>query len=175
MHISSIQNLRMMMFGLLIVAGCNSGSGGRGPAGQDGSPGPMGPPGATGPQGAMGPPGTAGSQGTPGAQGVPGPPGPTGGGLYTSRSVIDCSIAAAMVTTPSFFASAIATCADVRDLPLTGGCSSQAGATRVFDTGPMAWTSPLLTAGWLCTFTSDTMFEAGSNPGLATVCCIRNH
>ncbi len=175
MHISSFKCIGVTMFGLLIVAGCNSGSGQRGAAGLDGSQGPMGPVGGTGPQGVMGPQGPPGSQGAQGAPGVPGPPGPTGGGLYTNRSVIDCSIAAATVSTPSFFASAIAACADVRDLPLGGGCTSQTGATRVFSTGPMAWASPLITAGWLCTFTSDTQFETGSNPGLATVCCIRNH
>ena len=178
MRISSSQNLRILMFGLLIVVGCNSGSGQRGAAGLDGSQGPMGPAGQLGqpgPAGLTGLTGATGSQGALGAPGVPGPPGPTGGGLYTSRSVIDCSIAAATVSTPSFFASAIAACADVRDLPLSGGCSSQTGGTRVFHTGPMAWASPLVTAGWLCTFASDTLFETGSNPGLATVCCIRNH
>ena len=166
---------RLVVFGLLIgVVGCNSGSGRTGSPGQEGSPGPMGPAGTTGAPGLTGPPGQPGIQGTQGPPGIPGPQGPMGGGLYTSRGVIDCSIAVATVSTPSFFASAIAVCADVRDLPLTGGCTSQIGATRVFNTGPTSWATPDVAAGWLCTFSSETMFETGSNPGLATLCCIRN-
>src|SRR5258708_424336 len=139
MHISKFSN-QLVAFGLLIaVVGCNSGSGRTGPVGADGSQGPMGPSGAAGAQGPIGLPGQPGPQGAQGPPGVAGRQGPIGGGLYTSRSVVDCFIAVATVSAPSFFASAIAGCADVRDLPLTGGRRSPTCATRAVNTAAVAW------------------------------------
>jgi len=131
--------------------------------------------GAVGPAGPTGPRGYTGDTGPPGLTGATGPAGPTGpagGGLYTSRSALYCRNANAFGDGVTTFASVQATCDAEADLPISGGCNSQGGGTRLFNSYPSGWANTNLTAGWWCTFGVDSVIPPNALAGIAMICCV---
>lgn len=146
--------MRMMLAGLLAIAGCT------GDAGKDGRDGRDGADGAVGEQGERGDPGPTGEQGPMGEQGQEGPQGTPGvpvGAPYLIATDVDL-----IAGEPT--GRAEATCS-AGDLLIGGGCTASTGA-RLFentpsttcDNGPWCWVcgaSPaaidtVLTARALC-------------------------
>lgn len=110
-----------------------------GPVGPQGPPGPRGPPGEVGPagpRGTVGPPGpdgpqgVQGNQGPQGLQGPGGPQGPAGPkgapGAYSTKA--DPYVQRGqMVIGAGQYGAAVATCRDLQDILITGGCRASPG------------------------------------------------
>ena len=153
-----------MMRAILIVGLCSIGaacSEKQGPAGPQGSQGPVGPIGPQGPQGPQGPVGAP------------------GGGIYTSRSNLNCySVQGTAPSSPGNQAVVVARCA-ANEIPISGGCSNAptAADSKLLQNGsePTDWeaTSTSL-PGWFCGWTTRDQTNFGASDYgnfFARVCC----
>jgi hypothetical protein len=85
---------------------------------------------------------------------------------------VDCNEAALFAETAGgVFLSGRALCDDVRDLLLYGGCWSQGGGTRIYQSYPWLADDGTQRSGWFCTFQTETPMVVGSNAGLVRACC----
>ena len=124
--------------------------------------------GSAGPEGPQGQQGPAGPQGPQGLNGADGGTGPAGGGYYTSRNTVYCNTVA-MAAGDTFV---IASCNNLQDLPLSGGCSLPYGTLPVTNSIPVYWDSAAAgssAAGWLCSWTGTNAAQYGAS---ATICCV---
>lgn len=103
-------------------------------------------------------------------------PAPQSGGLYMSKDKVYCNeVALFAQTAGGFFLSGTADCKDKNDLLLYGGCWSQGGGTRIYQSYPWFPEDSSKQSGWYCTFQTETPLVVGSNAGLVKVCCLRVH
>jgi hypothetical protein len=158
-------------------AGPEGPQGPQGPQGDPGEQGPAGPQGPTGADGAPGVPGAAGAQGPQGPagpagpQGVQGPAGPQGpAGKSVARADVYTATANKIGQTGDTI-TASASCADVNDVLLTGGCApfiADNVNVSLEGYGPTVW-DPAKAGTWSCTF---YMGPYGPHTVVATAMCL---
>jgi hypothetical protein len=106
--------------------------------------------------------------------GCRGPAGLPGSGVYTNKDTVDGNGVTLLVDTAGgFFLSGTALCDETNGLLLYGGCWSQGGGTRMYQSYPWLAEESSQRSGWYGTFQTETPLVVGANAGLVKVCCLK--